>query len=109
MHLNFKEIAGAWYNKFKHTDAQKELADARFDICLQCDSKKEIIKKAEWSLVCGECGCPLKAKIYTDQTYADVVNGGSCPLNKWEEIEKAWHIKYPEKAPKPQKINKSLL
>lgn len=104
MHLNFKEIAGAWYNKFKHTEKQKELADKRFEICLECPSKKEVIKKKEWALICGECGCPLSAKIYTNNNYLH--EDGSCPLNKWEDVEKQWLKKYP---PKEEKKSKTLL
>jgi hypothetical protein len=91
MELDFKEIAKAWYNSFNHTYEQKELADKRFEICLECPSKKEILKGKEWSLKCEKCGCPLSKKIYTDKTYLN--KHGSCPLNKWEEIEKEYLIK----------------
>ena len=69
MKLDFKEIATAWYNKFQHTPQQKKLADSRFDICLECPSKKEIFEGKEWSLKCGECGCPLSAKVYTQNLF----------------------------------------
>lgn len=85
MKLDFKEISRAWFNSVVHTQIQKKLADSRFDICLDCPSKKEILKGKEWSLKCNECGCPLKAKIYTPKTYLN--EGGSCPLNKWKEVE----------------------
>jgi hypothetical protein len=85
MKLNLKEIATAWYNVIKHTPEQKELADKRFAIGLECPSRKEILEGKEWSLKCSECGCPLKAKVYTKTTYLN--NPGSCPLNKWKEIE----------------------
>ena len=85
MKLDFKEIFTAWYNVVKHTPEQKELADKRFAICLECPSKQEIFEGKEWSLKCGECGCPLKAKVYTKNTHLN--NPGSCPLNKWKEIE----------------------
>lgn len=88
MKLDFKEIASAWYNKFTHNALQKQLADLRFDVCIKCPAKQEIFKGKEWSLKCGECGCPLKAKVYTPKTYLD--NGGSCPLNKWKDIEDAY-------------------
>ena len=107
MHLNFKEIAGAWYNKFLHTDAQKELADKRFEICLSCPSRVDGIKGKEWAMRCNECGCPLKAKVYTDNTYLDA--DGSCPLNKWKELEMEWLEKYPNKATKPPKATKTIL
>ena len=92
MKINFKEIATAWYNVIHHTPKQKELADKRFAICLECPSKQEILEGKEWSLKCSECGCPLKAKIYTNKTY--ITKGGSCPLNKWKEIEIEHLAKY---------------
>jgi hypothetical protein len=85
MKLDFKEIVSAWYNTIKHTPELKELANKRFEICTQCPSKKETLEGKEWSFVCGECGCPLKAKVYSPKTY--LVEDGSCPLNKWKEIE----------------------
>jgi hypothetical protein len=91
MKLDFKEIAKAWYNKLVHTAEQKKLADERFEICLKCPSKKEVFKGKEWSLACGECGCPLSAKVYTDETYLS--EKGSCPLGKWREVEAEHLIK----------------
>jgi len=85
MKLDFKEIANSWFNVLSHSPQQKKLADNRFNICLECPSKQEILKGKEWSLKCGECGCPLKAKVYTDYTYKD--KRGSCPLNKWKDVE----------------------
>ena len=57
----------------------------RLAICLECPSKKEIFEGKQWSLKCGECGCPLKGKIYTPHTYLN--KKGSCPLGKWKEVE----------------------
>jgi hypothetical protein len=85
MKINFKEIATAWFNVLAHTPLQKKLADDRLDICLECPSKKEILKDNKWFLKCGECGCQLKAKVYTNYTYKD--KEGSCPLEKWKEVE----------------------
>jgi hypothetical protein len=45
----------------------------------------EIFKDMKWSLKCGECGCPLRAKVYTKMTYLN--KDKSCPLDKWKEIE----------------------
>jgi DNA gyrase inhibitor GyrI len=85
MNLDLKEISKAWFNVMVHSPEQKNLADKRFDICLECPSKKEVFKNKAWSLKCGECGCPLKAKVYTEYTYRDA--NKSCPLNKWKEVE----------------------
>jgi len=100
MKIDFKEIVGAWYNTIKHTPEQKELADKRFEICLQCPSKKEVLEGKEWSLICGECGCPLKAKVYTKKMY--MIEDGSCPLSKWKEIEMEYLKKY-------RKIDKTFI
>ena len=87
MKLDFKEIAESWFNSIVHSDRLKKLADNRFDICLECPSKKEIlnIKTTEWAIKCGECGCPLKGKVYTPNTYLN--KKGSCQLGKWKEVE----------------------
>lgn len=85
MKLDIKEIIESWYHKFKPTKEEKELADKRFEICLKCPSKQETLKGQNWTLRCGECGCPLGAKTYTPKTYLNA--GGSCPLGKWKEIE----------------------
>ena len=44
MKLDFKEISVAWFNKLIHSNELKKLADDRFNICLECPSKKEIFK-----------------------------------------------------------------
>jgi hypothetical protein len=85
MNLDLKEISKAWFNVMVHSPEQKNLADKRFNICVECPSKKEVFKNQAWSLKCGECGCPLKAKVYTEYTYRDAHK--SCPLDKWKEIE----------------------
>jgi hypothetical protein len=108
MHLDFKEIAGAWYNRFVHTDEMKELADIRLSICYECPSKLDGIPGFPMRLRCGECGCPLKAKVYTDKTYLD--EGGSCPLNKWKDAEIEHLAKYPKSSLiKVDKNKKTLL
>ena len=108
MSLDFKEITGAWYNKFVHTDAMKELADNRLAICLECPFKLEGIKGFPFRLRCGKCGCPLKAKVYTDKTYLH--EDGSCPINKWKDIE-IEHLKKYSTADltKAEKNKKTLL
>ena len=83
--LNFKEIFKSWITFSNPTEQQEHLAKARLDICEGCEYKKEVVKKKSWSLLCGKCGCPLKGKVYTPNTYLD--ENGSCPLGKWKEIE----------------------
>jgi hypothetical protein len=79
--LNFKEIFKAWVTLSNPTEQQTLLANARFSICEGCQYKIESIKKKKWSLLCGKCGCPLKAKIFSD-----AIN--PCPMGYWKEIDK---------------------
>jgi hypothetical protein len=44
MNLDLKEISKAWFNVMVHSPEQKNLADKRFNICLECPSKKEVFK-----------------------------------------------------------------
>jgi len=73
-----EEIFKAWGIMFNPTDAQSDLAAARMEICDKCDSKKTIP-----IIHCGECGCSLKAKVYSPKI-------GACPKDKWLDVEKYW-------------------
>jgi hypothetical protein len=75
-----KEIFEAWAISFNPDDAQAELASKRIEICDVCEHKA-----LEPYIRCDQCGCALKAKIYTPRTYKD--SGGSCPKTKWKEVE----------------------
>jgi hypothetical protein len=75
-----KEIFEAWAISFNPNDAQAELASKRIEICDVCEHKA-----VEPYIHCNQCGCALKAKIYTPRTYKD--DGGSCPKTKWKEVE----------------------
>jgi hypothetical protein len=75
-----KEIFEAWAISFNPDDAQAELASQRIQICDVCEHKA-----LEPYIRCDQCGCALKAKIYTPKTYKD--GGGSCPKNKWKDVE----------------------
>ena len=75
-----KEIFEAWAISFNPNDAQAELASKRIEICDVCE-----YKAVEPYIHCNQCGCALKAKIYTPRTYKD--DGGSCPKTKWKEVE----------------------
>ena len=81
MKLDLKKIFTAWVTSLKPTDKEKELAEKRLEICNSCPSKIETFKNHEWSFRCGECGCPIKRKIFT-------MENDACPLNKWLEVEK---------------------
>ena len=70
-----EEIFKAWGIMFNPNDAQSELAASRMEICDGCDSKKTTP-----IIHCGECGCALKAKIYSPKI-------GACPRGKWIAVE----------------------
>jgi hypothetical protein len=74
------KIATAWIAAANPTQAQKELAEKRYEICNGCEHKKVITKKLKIGEVCGECGCFLSKKIFTQEFDA-------CPKNKWIEVE----------------------
>ena len=70
-----EEIFKAWGIMFNPSDTQSELAGARMEICDVCDSKKTTP-----IIHCGECGCALKAKVYSPKI-------GACPRGKWIAVE----------------------
>ena len=76
-----EEIFNAWKITFNPNDAQSELAGARMEICDGCEFKKTIP-----FIHCGECGCALKAKVYSPKM-------GACPKGKWMEVEHEWYQK----------------
>ena len=76
-----EEIFKAWGIMFNPNDAQSELAAARMEICDGCDSKKTTPL-----IHCGECGCALKAKIYSPKI-------GACPRGKWIAVEMMYENK----------------
>ena len=73
-----EEIFRAWGIMFNPNDAQSELAAARMEICDTCDSKRTTP-----IIHCGECGCALKAKVYSPVI-------GACPRCKWVAAEMKW-------------------
>jgi hypothetical protein len=73
-----EEIFKAWGIMFDPNDAQAELAAKRMEICEGCDSKRTIP-----FIHCGECGCALKAKVYSPKMAA-------CPKGKWAAVEMQW-------------------
>ena len=73
-----EEIFKSWGIMLNPNNIQNELAAARMEICDTCDSKRitPIIH-------CGECGCALKAKVYSPVI-------GACPRGKWVAAEMRW-------------------
>ena len=73
-----EEIFKSWGIMLNPNNIQNELAAARMEICDGCNSKKTIP-----FIHCGECGCSLKAKVYSPKI-------GACPKGKWLDVETYW-------------------
>jgi len=72
-------IADAWITAKNPTPEQKTLAEARWNICIQCPefrAEREITGDP----YCNDCGCPLKKKVFS-KVYNE------CPLKKWKEVD----------------------
>ena len=78
--FNIKQIIEAWVISYNPTPQQQELANLRGQICDVCPSKKVVTEKLEIATICGECGCPIAKKIFTNDY-------NPCPLKKWGEID----------------------
>jgi uncharacterized paraquat-inducible protein A len=76
-------IADAWLIARKPTPEQKELAEARWNICVQCDQFREE-RDITGDPHCNDCGCPLKKKIFTAKY-------NECPLEKWKDVDDLLH------------------
>ena len=83
--LNFKEIFKAWITFANPTEQEEKLAKARLNICEGCTYKKETFNNQSWSLLCGKCGCPIQAKVFSS-----AIN--PCPMGYWKEIDKKFGI-----------------
>lgn len=80
MELNFKKIYNAWVTSYYPNEVQKLLAEKRNEICETCPSRKVLTDKLKLGVICGECGCPLTKKIFSNDF-------NDCPLKKWEEVD----------------------
>jgi hypothetical protein len=63
-----KNILAGWRNVVVKDPQIEKLAQGRGEICLQCPHRMLI--------VCGKCGCPLKAKLRAPDS--------TCPDNRWQ-------------------------
>lgn len=81
MSFNIKKIIEAWIISFNPTEKEKELAEKRANICKECPSQKFKLGVP----VCGECGCPIAKKIFTNEPDA-------CDLHKWKEIDEGYFV-----------------
>jgi hypothetical protein len=95
MDLNFKKIYNAWVTSYFPNETQKLLAEKRNEICESCPSLKILTDISKLGVICGECGCPITKKIFSN-------NFNDCPLKKWEEVDTTYRMF-------EAKSNKSLL
>ena len=72
-------ILDAWVIARNPSTEQKTLAEARWNICLQCDEFREK-RPVTGEPYCNECGCPLNKKIFS-KAYND------CPFKKWKNVD----------------------
>lgn len=87
MSIDIREITSAWWDSYFAEDNQKNLAKKRLTICEGCPSLEQKFKKIRKITisVCGECGCPISKKVFSNKFNA-------CPLGKWKDVDE----KYPE-------------
>lgn len=78
--IDFKDIFNSWVTSFNPTQEKLKHANDRFEVCVACEFKKEVLKNKKWSIICTECGCPIKKKIYSN-----AIN--PCPEKKWAEVD----------------------
>ena len=90
----FRTRVNQYRGDLKKTPEQKELSEARWNICVQCDEYREN-NKDKGAPFCNTCGCPLNKKIFTNKF-------NECPLKKWEDVDTLLF-------PATQKTKKSLL
>ena len=69
MGFNLKTISQSWFDSYFGTNEQKLLAQERLKVCDTCPSREELFKNQNWSVICGECGCPLSKKIFSKKGY----------------------------------------
>lgn len=66
------EIFNAWKVAMNPSEDQKQIAEDRLKVCMQCEFKMD-----NPVLHCSACGCPLGKKIFSQVPK-------SCPKGKWE-------------------------
>ncbi len=84
-----EEIFKSWMISFDPNAEQADIAAKRIEICDACEFRILTPIGPFLNIArCSVCGCALKAKMYTPVTHNDP--GGSCPQNKWAEVEDEW-------------------
>lgn len=76
--IDVVDIINSWIKSFDPNSKESELAESRLKICLDCEHKKSLIKNLEISVVCNQCGCPIKKKVFSSKT---------CPIGKWDNVD----------------------
>jgi hypothetical protein len=72
-------IADAWITARNPTAEQKKLAEARWNICVQCVEFREH-RPVTAEPYCFDCKCPLNKKIFTNKF-------NECPQEKWKDVD----------------------
>jgi hypothetical protein len=89
MSFDLREIARSWLIAANPSPLQEELAQKRYNICLQCEHYREtrLITHDEH---CNDCGCPLQKKIFSPKFDA-------CQQHKWLDIDTQYKKAYFDK------------
>ena len=66
-----KEIILAYAAAINPTDEQKENAEKRLEVCMECEHWKQSPER------CGLCGCLTKGKVFSPK------GSDACPEKKW--------------------------
>ena len=74
--LKLVEIAKSWIIAANPSEEEKEIAEKRIAICNECEFSR--YNNALDFHYCGECGCPLKKKIFSPSP-----GKLACPKAKW--------------------------
>lgn len=69
-------ILEAWATLMRPSKTQKILAKERYEVCFKCKHRKPSLLE-----YCGECLCPLQAKVFTLSKPGEE---GNCPKNFWK-------------------------
>lgn len=68
-----KEILLSYAAKVNPTEKQKEIAEKRLEVCVDC----EFWKQSDLLDYCGKCGCATAGKVFSP------VGPDACPEKKW--------------------------
>jgi hypothetical protein len=68
-----KEILISYATKHNPTEEEKEVAEKRLEICMQCEFWVQSVIRD----YCSECGCTTSAKVFSPR------GADACPSKKW--------------------------